>query len=434
MKNDQNKMKSWFGQWALLTVGSATLLACQGTSRSLAPAPTVYQEKQVQANSVKINVRSEVDVVFVIDDSGSMRAHQANLINNIQSFANGFSRNNLIDFHIGVLSVYDSRRFGEYDFEKHSRVSEGVVKETDRDGKRLFDVPGQFKQLKVAQGREDLLKEQPKNFIVKKEGYVEVLKEILNVGVPKYEARTTERAEAQGSEYEESFTPVIAALSEPLASTANKGFLRKSALLVVIFVTDANDVSQLTASQFVQMLSDIKGKGNFALYGVLNPTYGSQDCRQDPSGPPTKIESAITSTGGSIFNMCENYGTQLAKVGQMVEDRTVREIRIPLGTKIEADPNGVLIHSPLLAKTQVKYGGISLTDLGPLTAGRTTWQIEYGSTEDSIIIYNAALLPDKPGASLSVEFTPVDPARRTSRCLDCGRGPKEKTQVPRVRR
>src|SRR3954469_18675110 len=46
-----------------------------------------------------------VDILFVIDNSGSMGSHQANLAQNIGLFIDQIKKNVNLNFHIGVIST-----------------------------------------------------------------------------------------------------------------------------------------------------------------------------------------------------------------------------------------------------------------------------------------------------------------------------------------
>ncbi len=390
-----------------------TLIGCQGESEQLAPAPVDYGTAQRQTDGVKKDINPQVDILFVIDDSGSMKAHQAMLAKNIDRFVEGFGKNSLIDFHIGVMSIWDSQRYGEYDLEANKVVREGLVPAIGMDGKPQFDPIGHLRPIKVPAGQEASLKGQAGNYVSKGESFVEILRETLKIGVRDYQKQTTFKKEkvdgkdvekvaklASGPEYEEVFTPVLAGLRTPVLETWNKGFLRENAHLVIVFVTDANDASQVTASQLYRFLLNLKGQDNFTVFGVINPTDQRLNCARDPSGPPRKIEDLIRLTNGRVLNMCSNYANDLVEIGKMIQDRTLREIRV----KLESLPVVESIH--------LTYGSDTIQP------GQWTGWTYDGETK-TIIIRGAAKWSYQPGAKIQLQFEPVDPSRASSHCIGC---------------
>lgn len=378
------------------------LAACQTESGDLGPGKIDYGTAKVESDGVKKDITAEVDILFVVDDSGSMRAHQATLAKNIDRFVDAFAKKSIVDFHIGVLSVYDSRRYGTYDIDMNKVLAQGKVPFKNRDGVQQYDQIGHLRPLKAPAGSETLLQSQKAgNFIQNGPGFVEILKESLKIGVRDYVANATDTVDASGPEYEESFSPVVAALRDPVLSGWNKGFLREKAHLVIVFVTDANDASVITASQLHRFLMNLKkGRDNFSVFGVVNPINQTLKCARDPSGHPGKVEDLINMANGRVLNMCANYANELAEIGRIVRDRTLRELRIPLS------------RLPVVDSIQVTYGSTVIPS--HQTNGWT-----YDGETKSVVIRGAAEWTAEPGAKINVTFEPVDPSRRSSICIGC---------------
>lgn len=383
----------------LLALSAPLWLACQSETNALKPGPVAIESEEVLSDGVEVDINPMVDILFVIDDSGSMRAHQANLAKNINQFVDGFAKSSLIDFHIGVLSIWDSRRYGRYDIDENKVIQAGDVPAIGRDGKRLFDPIGELKELKAPVGLEAALKSQPKQYVTRGDNYVDILRETLKIGVREYNKVTTDKVDASGPEYEEVFTPVLAALRNPIADTKNKGFLRKNAHLVVIFVTDANDASVVGADQMNDFFIKLKDRGNFTVFGVINPTSQRLNCARDPSGPPGKIEDLISLTNGRVLNMCADYGPQLAEIGRMVQDRTLHEVRKPVRLT-SAD------------KIHVRYGDEDVP--ASQTNGWT-----YDARTKTVILRGISDWDHKPGAKIRIRVERVDPTRGSSHCEGC---------------
>ena len=150
-----------------------------------------------------------VDVLWVVDNSGSMGDDLANIGTNFDSFIDEFS-NLELDYHIAVVTTdmdnpADSGRFqGE------------VITASTADPIAAFAA-------QVNQG-------------------------------------------ATGSGTEQGLGAAYAALTEPLLSTTNAGFLREEATLSIIVVTDENDSSGISASSFVSWLQGLKAEPDMARF------------------------------------------------------------------------------------------------------------------------------------------------------------------------
>lgn len=179
------------------------------------------------------------DILFVVDDSDSMRSAQDNLSRNINRFVETFSKNRMIDFHIGVISTWEnSPRFLQ--------------------GNKSGYASGELRRLKNARGQQA-----NQRFVTRFQGFQNVLASTLKVGVTPF-------AEG-GPEVEEFFTPIADALTKTGRGAANEGFFREDAHLVIVLVTDADDASPITAREMADKLFAFKGgdKKKVSAYGVL---------------------------------------------------------------------------------------------------------------------------------------------------------------------
>jgi hypothetical protein len=89
----------------LILASSILLLtACSPKSESLYLPPVQKLDQQVEdPNAVYFD--PSVDILFVVDNSGSMGSHQTNLIRNIDLFVNAFLNNSILDYNIGVYKI-----------------------------------------------------------------------------------------------------------------------------------------------------------------------------------------------------------------------------------------------------------------------------------------------------------------------------------------
>jgi hypothetical protein len=206
--------------------------------------PWVYEDggqRQMQA-------KPQVDILFVVDNSDSMRTAQENLVNNVSSFANAIGNNKMIDYHIGVVSVWDySPEFKADDF--------GI---------------GELRTVKDGHG---------KRFVTRNESAA-ILKSSLSIGV--------KALKDGGPQHEEIYAPLAAALDKSGNGAPNDGFFRREAQLVVIFLTDADEQpdtkifpggTRLSNEDMYDKLVSFKGgdKTKISAYGVLVPVNAPDD-------------------------------------------------------------------------------------------------------------------------------------------------------------
>ena len=114
-----------------------------------------------------------------------------------------------------------------------------------------------------------------------------------------------------GSADEQGFEAAQLALSEPLISGANSGFLRDDALLSVVALSDEDDASPSSAADFASWFEAYKGNPattNFS--AIVGPDGGLMGCQNWDTFPPTqaspapKYHEATRRTGGEAFDIC----------------------------------------------------------------------------------------------------------------------------------
>ncbi len=148
------------------------------------------------------NPTDSVDILMVIDNSGSMQPYQQKLSTNFSHFLTYFIEAD-VDYQIAAVT-------------------------TDV----MADTAGQIRGEVINTSTPDA------------EG---VFSEIVNVG-------TT------GTGWEMGLEAAYKALTEPLVSTSNAGFLREEATLSLIFVSDEEDASPLPVNDYINAFRDIKGQ------------------------------------------------------------------------------------------------------------------------------------------------------------------------------
>jgi hypothetical protein len=205
----------------LLLILIAALPACTSCDSVPANALTSCQATEVLPASV------QTDILFVVDDSGSMSEEQANLAANLDAFIDGLVASPVQnDFRIGVTNTSVEEFAGGTSYA--AGPSKGVpfpagaliAIKTDAGGNAI---PGSF------------LYDATNGFGGRR---------ILDKGSSTLAAdfKTNVRVGLDGSGKEQPFRAARLALSDRLADS-NKGFLRDGARLAIVFLTDEDDCS-----------------------------------------------------------------------------------------------------------------------------------------------------------------------------------------------
>lgn len=302
-------MRYQFVLFTLLTAILYTMTACNNSTnpRMQAP-PEIFQAIDIEAGKTSSISEPKVDILFVVDNSGSMKAHQETLKANIGVFADKFFNNPRIDYKIGVVPVYDRRYLND----KKVYGTSGV---------RKMNPYGELVSLKDKNGQ--IIDAAP--YITRDtQDAKNVLKNTVALGVQ------------WGPEAEESFSPVLKIISdEQLNVTKNAGFYDKDAYLVVIFLTDADDATpEMTASTFYEELVQAKGgdRSKVLIAAALpSAKTNSANCSLDGNGPQYQFPDLIAISGALVADLCSNsFGQKLAEFGDRLVQRVGMQ-RINLG-------------------------------------------------------------------------------------------------------
>ncbi|MCB0349302.1 MAG: hypothetical protein KDD37_10740, partial [Bdellovibrionales bacterium] len=242
----------------------------------------------------------KVNILFVVDNSGSMDGHQATLKANIAKFADTFFKNPRLDYKIGVVPVYDSTYL---DGQAHCRLKTDVRK------------MNKFAELVPLKNADGSVMAESVPFITRDTANAEeVLKQTVALGTQ------------CGPEAEESFSPVLGVIDPQINQTKNSNFYDKDAFLVVIFLTDADDISPgLNAGQFYEKLVAAKGGDRSkVLIAAALPDKERPGCTVDSVGP--QFADLISISNGSRFNLCSNsFGTELVTFGNVLVEKVAQQ-------------------------------------------------------------------------------------------------------------
>ncbi len=301
----------WIGLGAIFFAAVISLAGCYNEVGKLEARPPLGIRKAQSETQV---LSAKVDVLFVIDDSGSMSSHQTNLTRNVDQFLDGLKKTKYVDYHIGVTT--SSETDSTWSKAAHGKLN-GTVKYVDR------MTPNQFT----------------------------VLKQNMMVGT-------------SGENEERMFSPTYLALTEPNLSGHNKGFYRPSALLALVYITDTDDQSDIqpgytkrpshplyfTPDSFITWLYRLKpnGRQKIFTYGAAIIDIPSSVCQWGGPIPPSKhdnLKEFFMKTKAAVHSLCDpNYGSKLAAIGDdlikrvnkgMILDRRpqVDTIRVTYGTQ-----------------------------------------------------------------------------------------------------
>ncbi len=113
----------------------------------------------------QLDFNPQVDILFVIDNSDSMKSAQDNLFRNVDQFTSNIAKNKMIDYHIGAVSVWDSS-------ERYAR-----------DKKDSYQI-GDLRFIKNGQSQQS----GTRRFVTKVDGS-SILAATLKIGVVPYESR-----------------------------------------------------------------------------------------------------------------------------------------------------------------------------------------------------------------------------------------------------
>src|SRR5690349_494813 len=78
-------------------------LSCSPKNPKAHIIPDNTEEKVVQDNTQVFDPK--VDILFVVDNSGSMGTHQQNLSANVSKFTQAFIKGSILDYNIGIVTT-----------------------------------------------------------------------------------------------------------------------------------------------------------------------------------------------------------------------------------------------------------------------------------------------------------------------------------------
>ncbi|MBT9556883.1 MAG: choice-of-anchor D domain-containing protein [Myxococcales bacterium] len=240
----------------------------------------------------------EVDVLFIVDNSGSMSEEQSSLGSNISSFV-GQAAQWQTDYHIGVVSTDVDDTNTEAGWLQH-----------DGGNQSRF-----FTSTTGTSGFAQTVKSLGTNGSGTEQG-LEAARIALTfplTGKPDDPPKTC-NANSDCVKPQACVPSVLNAGSKVCAGW-NWEFLRPDAVLELVFVSDEEDGSSANAPFYVDFFKSIKGFANTGLFhahSIVGPAGGCSSGSGDASDGE-RYRYVSTSTGGKIKSICESNWADILK-------------------------------------------------------------------------------------------------------------------------
>ncbi|MBK8011147.1 MAG: choice-of-anchor D domain-containing protein [Deltaproteobacteria bacterium] len=304
-----------------------------------------------------------VDILFVIDNSCSMQEEQVSLTENFSSFMR-FAEAHRLDYQIAVVST-------DVDGSFSAACPQPLVAE--RPGRQAMGACGYFADgtgAGVASPSSD-----PNWRIIAPDEYPS----------PDVAFNAVATQGIAGSGSEKGLQAAYQALSSPLITGWNGGFLRPEAYLALIFVSDEEDQSTNPVDFYVNYFRAIKGVRNanrFSASAIVGPV-------DDPfcastADPGRRYVELARETGGVHDSICtKNWAASLENLGQSA-----------FGYKTSF----FLSNEPLVASIEVSLDGRVIDETAQ--SGQKRWSYE---PDLNAIRFEPLAIPE-PGSRIAIRY------------------------------
>ena len=267
----------------------------------------------------------EVDIMFVIDNSCSMSDEQASLTSNFESFIQ-FADAQGLDYQISVVSTDVQGGFpgpmcpASPTAQRPMGMAQGAC--------------GYF-----ADGNGDATQVNPEWRLVTP----------MEQPSPEAAFRAIATQGINGAGIEQGLEAAYRALSSPVITGWNNGFLRQDAYLALIFVSDEEDQSPQAVDFYVNYFRAIKGFRNtnlFSVSAIVGDVPGG--CGGSNADPGARYVESADRTGGIFESICtQDWATALQNLGLSVFGYKSRFFlsNQPVAGTVEVLVDGVVIES-----------------------------------------------------------------------------------------
>ncbi len=263
------KLTGWVSVGAL---AAFVLIACGRNTRFVTHLVTKDSQVNQAVHPLKqLEGERKVDILWVVDNSGSMMEHQQNLAANLNTFTAEFQAKGGLEWRFGLLST--------------SEMDDSIV---GMDAHSLLDwtTPQGLERFRVA----------------------------------------VEKLGTNGSGEEQAFFPITKHLKH------HNGFLRDQATLAIIIVTDAAEQSRVHPQEFYEFLLRAKPNQKLVTYGVFGAAdLGCRPTDDHWNYKDSAYEGLVNRTGGKVYKLCDpDFGAHLSDIGKDLVSRIDQPfIRLP---------------------------------------------------------------------------------------------------------
>lgn len=292
----------WLRGWSMYKIGITFIgvLALMGCDSK---QMFNYQD-QSQKFGATVTYNNKVDILMVVDTSGSMQKHQAELANQMQNFVHSLNQTKL-DYNIATITM---------DMRPSAQGGTG----------------GQFIGM-------------PKVLNTTTPNLVSVLKNRLLLG-------------EEGSTREAGLESILMALSPSYLNGEGKGFLRDEALLSIIVLSNEDDESIESTEHVIDFLNQIKapfesGQRSW-IFNFIGVTELGGSCRTrfNYSSPGLRYLEMAQASNGIVESICE------ADLSVATKNLKIRITQILTDYKLKYVPDvdsiKVYINSQLILRSQ----------------------------------------------------------------------------------
>lgn len=345
---------------------SAPLFLTVLTSCGDLPGFTVSEKQETFTPVYTIN--DKVDLLFVVDNSGSMAQEQQNLADSFENFIQQFSERNL-QFQIGVISTDTVSNMSWWDVNNNTRP--------------YYQISNN--------GRGSLLAKLGNDKIItpSSSNYIQQFKDNVQLGIG-------------GSGAEAGLLAVTLALGDLLGEGMwNEGFVRKDAFLGIIIISDEDEaIGDLTTTPIKNNATQMEQR----LVSFVNSVTGLKDADSDltrfyaivapsltecPTAPMaasigTVYMEAATRLNGTVSNVCQDFSSALDDIG---------------GNILQAASKFKLLQPPK-GDIKVWVGGVEVKE------SETNGWVYLEDTQE--IEFRGDAIP-AAGVKISVEYVPAKP-------------------------
>ena len=307
----------------------------------------------VQVDTYTQDLQPKADILLVIDDSCSMADKQAALSSNFTSFIQYAVAAN-VDYQIGVTTTTEPQSESVPGFPTFNYVNWG--------GHLVRDTQTGLKFVKPTTP-----------------AVASVFSRLVNVGT-------------NGSGAETPLATAVLALTPPVISAENAGFLRADANLAVVIISDAEDQSRQPVTYYQNLLVNVKGfqRLSYFTFSAITPRLGTapSPCTYDNTGAnSTRYNPIVQYTSGVADEICNsNWAGTLQNLG-----------RTAFGYRTQFYLN----NSPdqAMAQVVVRLNGMVIPGCAQ-EAGCATWWYDAASNS---IKFNTTARP-QPGTPLEIQY------------------------------